>query len=256
MNTMRSEGRRVLIVDDELPARRLLVEYLRPHADWTVVGEAADGLEAVRLAAELRPDLILLDVQMPRLDGFEALSSFDPGIAVIFTTAFDQYALRAFDVHAVDYLLKPLSQARFDEALARATTRLGARRAFSDQDLLRTARPEGGYPERLVARDGGSMTIVQVDDVDYFQGQDDYVEVFFRGRSCLLSQTLRSLEEALNPQQFVRIHRSYLLNVHRLERVEPGPSGRSAVLSGGATLPISRSGEARLRPLLDSKRGR
>lgn len=249
---MSGTGRGVLIVDDELPARRLLVEYLRPHADWTIVGEAADGLDAVRLAGELRPDLILLDVQMPRLDGFEALSSFDPGIAVIFTTAFDHYALRAFDVHAVDYLLKPFSQARFDEALARATARLGARRAVPDEELVRAARPGCGYPERLVARDGSSLTIVQVADVEYFQGQDDYVEVFFGGRSCLLSQTLRSLEEALDKTQFVRIHRSYLLNVQCLERVEPGPSGRSAVLSSGATLPISRSGEARLRPLLES----
>jgi two-component system LytT family response regulator len=251
--TQETALRRVLIVDDELPARRLLSEYLRSHPEWTVVGEARDGLEAVRLAGELRPDLVLLDVQMPKLDGFEALGSIDPSVAVIFTTAFDQYALRAFEVHAVDYLLKPFSQKRFDEALSRVTARLGARRAVPDHELARAARASGAFPERLVARDGGTLTIVQVDDVDYFQGQDDYVEVFFRGRSCLLSQTLRSLESTLDPSQFVRIHRSYLLNALRIDRVEPADgSGRVVVLQGGRTLPISRSGEARLRPLLDA----
>lgn len=244
--------RRVLVVDDELPARRLLCEYLRSHPSWTVVGEAGDGLEAVRLAGELRPDLVLLDVQMPKLDGFEALAALDRSIAVIFTTAYDQYALRAFDVHAVDYLLKPFSQARFDEALSRAQSRLGALRPVPALDLARAARADGAFPSRLVVRDGPSLTVVQVADVDYFQGQDDYVEVFFRGRSCLLSQTLRGLEASLDPTVFVRVHRSYLLNLARLVRVEaPGATKRVAVLVDGATLPVSRAGEARLRARLD-----
>jgi len=235
-------------VDDEAPARRLVREYLRAHATWAVVGEAGDGLEAVRLAAELRPDLIFLDVQMPKLDGLEALGSIDSEAAVIFTTAYDQYALRAFEVHAVDYLLKPFSQARFDEALSRAEARLGAARPVSAEDLARAALPEGAYPARLVARDGSSLTVVQVRDVDYFQGQDDYVEVFFSGQSCLLSQTLRSLEASLDPAQFVRIHRSYLLNAARLVRIDSsGPTSRVAVLGDGRLLPVSRSGEARLR---------
>jgi two-component system LytT family response regulator len=243
--------RRVIVVDDELPARRLLCEYLRSHPDWIVVGEAGDGLEAVRLAGELGPDLMLLDVQMPKLDGFEALASIERSIAVIFTTAYDQYALRAFDVHAVDYLLKPFSQARFDEALARVESRLGAARPVPAFDLARAARPDGPFPARLVVREGPSLTVVHVGEVDYFQGQDDYVEVFFRGRSCLYSETLRSLEAGLDPAMFVRVHRSYLLNLARLSRIEPlGATSRVAVLTDGRTLPVSRAGEARLRARL------
>jgi len=249
--TQATAKRRVIVVDDELPARRLLCEYLRSHPDWTVAGEAGDGLEAVRLAGELGPDLILLDVQMPKLDGFEALASIDRSIAVIFTTAYDQYALRAFDVHAVDYLLKPFSQARFDEALSRVEKRLGTARPLPALDLARAARPDGSFPGRLVVRDGPSLTVVQVGDVDYFQGQDDYVEVFFRGRSCLHAETLRSLEAGLDPAMFVRIHRSYLLNIARLVRIEPlGASSRVVVLTDGRTLPVSRAGEARLRARL------
>jgi two-component system, LytTR family, response regulator len=243
--------RRVLVVDDELPARKLLCEYLRAHPEWLVVGEARDGLEAVRLASEHKPDLILLDVQMPKADGFEALGLIEPSTAVIFTTAYDQHALRAFDVHAVDYLLKPFSQARFDEALARASQRIDAAPVASADaaSTPSTAR----FPSRLVVRDGPNLNVVQLSDVDFFQGQDDYVEVFFRGRSCLLSQTLRSLEESLDPTSFVRVHRSYLLNVARLVRLEPlGSSSRVAVLSDGRTLPVSRSGEARLRAHLTS----
>lgn len=246
-----SPQRTVLVVDDELPARKLLREYLRAHPEWLVVGEAADGLEAVRLAGEHRPDLILLDVQMPKADGFEALGLIDPATAVIFTTAYQEHALRAFDVNAIDYLLKPFSQARFDEALARASQRLDRGLGAAAEAA---AAPSGAqYPSRLVVRDGPNLTIVQVSDVDFFQGQDDYVEVFFRGRSCLLSQTLRSLEESLNPESFVRVHRSYLLNLARLVRLEPlGSSSRVAVLSDGRTLPVSRSGEARLRAHLGS----
>jgi len=246
--------RRVLIVDDELPARRLLGEYLRAHPGWLVVGEAVDGLDGVRLAGELHPDLVLLDVQMPKLDGFEVLGSLDPAIAVVFTTAYDQYALRAFDVHAVDYLLKPFSQARFDEALRRAEDRLGSRRVLSAEELAQAARPEGSFPARLVARDGSTVRVVPVADVDYFQGQDDYVEVFFSGESCLLSQTLRSLESSLDPSAFVRIHRSYLLNIARLTKVEVLASGsRVAVLADGRALPISRAGEGRLRAYLETR---
>jgi two-component system, LytTR family, response regulator len=243
--------RRVLVVDDEEPARRLLAEYLGAHPMWRIVAEAKNGLEALQLAKEHQPDLLLLDVQMPKLDGFEVLGLLAPEIAVIFTTAFDEYAVRAFEVHAVDYLLKPFSAERLAQALARAEKRLGERRALAAAELARTARRAGSYLERLVIRDGAEILIIPVPAIDFVRGQDDYVEVFHAGRSSLTQQTLQSLETSLDPSQFVRVHRSYLLNVSRVARIEPwGNGSKMAILHDGRNVPISRSGEARLRTAL------
>ncbi len=243
--------RRVVIADDEEPARRLLAEYLSAHPDWTVVAEAKHGLEAVQLAKQHEPDLLLLDVQMPKLDGFEALELIAPEIAVVFTTAFDEYAVKAFEVHAVDYLLKPFSAERLGQALERVERRLGERRPVSPSTLARAARGPGAHLERLVIRDGAEILIVPVPSIDYVKGQDDYVEVFHDGRSSLTQKTLQELEESLDPERFVRVHRSYLLNVSRVSRIEPwGNKSKLAVLADGRTVPISRSGEARLRAVL------
>jgi len=243
--------RRVLIADDEEPARRLLSEYLRAHPEWTVVAQAKNGLEAVELAKEHSPELLLLDVQMPKLDGFEVLGLIAPELAVVFTTAFDEYAVRAFEVHAVDYLLKPFSADRFSEALARVEKRLGETRAVTAPTLAQAARPAGSHLERLAIRDGAEIVIIPVAQIDYVRGQDDYIEVFHGARSSLTQQTLQSLESALDPRQFVRVHRSYLLNVSHVARIEPwGQGSKLAVLHDGRTVPVSRSGEARLRAAL------
>ncbi len=249
--TKPSAERRVLIVDDEEPARRLLVEYLRAHPRWSVVGQAKNGLEAVKLTQELAPDLLLLDVQMPKLDGFEVLGLIPPEVAVVFTTAFDEYAVRAFEVHAVDYLLKPFSAERFSQALARAETRLGELRPVAAPALAQAARGPESHLERLAIRDGAEIVIIAASTIDYVRGQDDYVEVFYEGRSSLTQQTLQHLEANLDPRQFVRVHRSYLLNVSRVARIEPwGQGSKMAVLKDGRTVPVSRSGEARLRAVL------
>jgi len=241
----------VLVVDDEEPARRLLAEYLRAHPKWNLVGQAKNGLEALELARAHEPDLLLLDVQMPKIDGFEVLGLLAPETAVVFTTAFDEYAIRAFEVHAVDYLLKPFSAERFAQALERAERRLGAPRAAAAVELARAARPPGSHLERLVIRDGAEIVIVPVDSIDYLRGQDDYVEVVHGARSSLTPQTLQSLEASLDPRQFARVHRSYLLNVRRVARIEPwGQGSKMAVLADGRTVPVSRSGEARLRAAL------
>lgn len=243
--------RRVLVVDDEEPARRLLAEYLRGQPGWQVVAEAKNGLEALQLAKQHQPELLLLDVQMPKLDGFEVLCLLAPEIAVIFTTAFDEYAVRAFEVHAVDYLLKPFSAERLAQALARAEKRLGEPRQPAAPDLARAARGPGRYLDRLVLRDGAEIAIIPVPAIDFVRGQDDYVEVFHEARSSLTQQTLHSLEASLEPRQFVRVHRSYLLNVARVARIEPwGKGSKMAVLHDGRQVPISRSGEARLRAAL------
>jgi two-component system LytT family response regulator len=243
--------RRVLIVDDEEPARRLLVEYLQAYPHWNVIGQAKNGLEAVKLAQAHGPDLVLLDVQMPKIDGFEVLGLLPPEVAVVFTTAFDEYAVRAFEVHAVDYLLKPFSAERFGQALARAETRLGQQRALAAPVLAQAARSPDSHLERLVIRDGAEIVIIPAASIDYERGQDDYVEVFHDARSSLTPQTLQHLEANLDPSQFVRVHRSYLLNVSRVARIEPwGQGSKMAVLQDGRTVPVSRSGEARLRAVL------
>ena len=242
---------RVLVVDDEEPARRLLVEYLREHPRWSVIGQAKNGLEAVKLTQEQKPDLLLLDVQMPKIDGFEVLGLIPPEIAVVFTTAFDEYAVRAFEVHAVDYLLKPFSAERFSQALVRAEARIGELRAVAAPVLAKAARGPESYLERLVIRDGAEILIIAVGSIDYVRGQDDYVEVFHDGRSSLTQQTLAHLEGSLDGRLFVRVHRSYLLNVSRVARIEPwGQGSKMAVLKDGRTVPVSRSGEARLRAVL------
>jgi two-component system, LytTR family, response regulator len=244
-------ARRVLIVDDEEPARRLLAEYLRAHPAWRIVAEAKNGLEALQRAKEHQPDLLLLDVQMPKLDGFEVLGLLAPEIAVIFTTAFDEYAVRAFEVHAVDYLLKPFSAERLAQALARAEKRFGEQRRVTAPELARAARSPGSYLERLVIRDGAEIVIIAATAIDYVRGQDDYIEVFHDSRSSLTQQTLQSLEAGLDPRQFVRVHRSYLLNVSRVARIEPwGHGSKMAVLHDGRQVPISRAGETRLRAAL------
>jgi two-component system LytT family response regulator len=243
--------RRVLVVDDEEPARRLLAEYLRAHPGWRIVAEAKNGLEALQLAKAHQPDLLLLDVQMPKLDGFEVLGLLAPEVAVIFTTAFNAYAVRAFEVHAVDYLLKPFSAERLAQALTRAEKRLGELRSLAAPELARAARSPGSYLERLVIRDGAEIRIIAVPAIDFVRGQDDYVEVFHDARSSLTQQTLQSLEASLDPRQFARVHRSYLLNVSRVARIEPwGQSSKMAILHDGRTVTISRAGEARLRTAL------
>ena len=243
--------RRVLVVDDEERARRLLAEYLRAHPAWHVVAEAKNGLEALQLAKEHQPDLLLLDVQMPKLDGFEVLGLLDPEIAVVFTTAFDEFAVRAFEVHAVDYLLKPFSAERLAQALTRAEKRLGEQRQLAAPELAQAARSPGNYLERLVIRDGAEILIIAVPAIDYVRGQDDYVEVFHDSRSSLTQQTLHRLEASLDPRTFVRVHRSYLLNVSRVARIEPwGHGSKMAILHDGRNVPISRSGETRLRSAL------
>jgi two-component system LytT family response regulator len=249
-----SGGRlRVAIVDDEPLARRLVREYLAPHEDVEVVAECSNGFEAVKAAVELRPDLLFLDIQMPRLNGFEVLELIDRSIGVVFVTAYDEYALKAFEVNAVDYLLKPVSQQRLTEALERARQRLtaSAGRALPVAELLEAARPKGAYTERILVRQGPRVHVIPADRLDYAQAQDDYVSLRAEGKDYLKEQTLGELERALDPKRFVRIHRSYLLNVDRLGKLETyAKDSRLAILRDGSKLPVSRAGYARLKALL------
>ncbi len=255
---------RVLVVDDEVPARALLREYLSAHPGVELAGECANGFDAVKAIAELAPDLVFLDVQMPKLDGFEVLELLDPPPAVIFCTAYDEYALRAFEVHAVDYLLKPFGRERLAEALDRARARLApqatpagsavravAPPAPSAGVLAAAARGPGHTAERIVVRDGAQVHVIPVERVDFVEAQDDYVAIHEGGRAHLKHQPLAELADTLDPARFVRIHRSYVANVERIARIELlAKDQRIAVLHDGRQLPVSRSGHERLKELL------
>jgi two-component system LytT family response regulator len=239
------------IVDDEELARALLREYIGSSPDIEIVAECANGFEAVKAIAEKKPGLVFLDIQMPKLDGFEVLELIGPDVAVIFVTAYDQYAMRAFDEHAVDYLLKPFSLERFQKALERARQRLGEKGKPPVAELARAARPPQEYLQRIVVKDGARVHIIPVDRLDYAESQDDYVSLHSQGKSYLKEQTISSLEAALDPQRFVRIHRSVIVNLERVAKIEPyAKDSRVAVLSDGSQLPVSRTGYERLRSLL------
>jgi two-component system LytT family response regulator len=242
---------RVLIVDDEEPARQLLREYLGGMPGYEVVGECSNGFEAVKSVAEHNPDILLLDIQMPKLDGFEVLELIEREVAVVFVTAFDEHALRAFEVHAVDYLLKPFSEDRLAQALTRAEQRAGVAHQPELEGLAREARPQRGFVERILVRDGSNVHVVAVDDVDFVEAADDAVVIQACDERHHKLKRLSALEQELDPGRFVRIHRSYILNLDRLDRIELyAKDSRLAILKDGTRLPVSRSGYTRLRDLL------
>jgi two-component system LytT family response regulator len=244
---------RTVIVDDEELARQMLREFLSAHTGIEIVAECANGFEAVKAVTELKPDLLFLDIQMPKLDGFEVLELIGTEMAIVFVTAYDEYAIRAFDIHAVDYLLKPFSAERFETALQRVKQRLGGKLP-TPTELASSARPPAQYAERIVVRDGTRVHIIPVAKLDYAEAQDDYVGLSAEGKKHLKQQTISSLETSLDPAQFIRIHRSYIVNLERVTKIEPySKDNHVVVLTNGMQLPVSRSGYARLRALLDQK---
>lgn len=242
-----------IIVDDEELARAVLHEMLARHPEIEIAAECANGFEAVKAITERKPDLLFLDIQMPKLDGFEVLELIGADMAIVFTTAYDQYALRAFDVHAVDYLLKPYGADRFEAALARAKERLADKQPLVP-DLRASATPPGQFADRLVVRDGVNVHIIPTARLDFVEAQDDYIALASKGAKHLKQQTISSVETLLDPKQFLRIHRSYIVNLERVAKVEPyGKDSRVAILHDGTKLPVSRSGYARLREVLEGK---
>lgn len=240
-----------VVVDDEDLARKILCEYLKDFPDIAVASECANGFEAVKAVSELKPQILFLDIQMPKLSGFEVLELIDHDIAVIFVTAYDEYALRAFEVHAVDYLLKPFSKERLAEALDRAKQRLSRKDPALFLKLIAESRKPKSPLERILVRDGSKVHIIAARKIDYLEAQDDYVSIKCKGKEFLKQETLGTLEKGLDPQQFVRIHRSYILNLERLEKLELyTKDSRIAILADGSRLPVSKAGYSRLKPLL------
>ena len=242
---------RLVIADDEDLARSLVREYLKDSLDLEIVAECRNGFEAVKAVTELKPDLLLLDIQMPRLDGFEVLELIERETNVIFITAYDQYAIRAFDVHAIDYLLKPFSAERLSEALDRARQKIDRGEPTATAALAAEARPPGTRADRILIRDGGDVHVLPMARIDYVEAQDDYVCFRAEGKRYLKQQTLADVEAALDPARFVRIHRSYILNVDRLAKLELyAKDSHAAILRDGTHLPVSRSGYSRLNTMI------
>jgi two-component system, LytTR family, response regulator len=236
---------RAVIVDDEELARAYLREMLQSHPEIDLVAECANGFEAVKAVNDLSPDLLFLDVQMPKLDGFEVLELIDADPAVIFVTAYDQYAMRAFDAQAIDYLLKPFSAERFERALERAQMRTGKKQPPAPRQV-----------DRIVVRDGAKIHVIPLDKLDYAEAQDDYVALHSAGKSYLKQQPIGALEAALDAARFVRIHRSVIVNLERVARIEPyAKDSRVAILADGTRLPVSRSGYARLLEAMGDPQG-
>lgn len=241
---------RVVVVDDEAPARELLREYVAADEECEIAAECANGFEAVKAVAQHDPDLLLLDIQMPKLDGFEVLELLDRSPVVVFVTAHDEHALRAFEVHALDYLLKPFSQERFRQVMERVK-RAVAR--HDHQPVAGLAASLRARPlQRVVVRgEDGAIQVVPVSRLDYAEAADDAIMIVTGGVKLRKQQPIGELAQQLDPDRFVRIHRAYLVNIERIEKIELyAKDSRVAILRDGTRLPVSRSGYQRLRELL------
>lgn len=233
-----------LIVDDEYLARCLVREYLSHHADINIIGECENGADAVAFILDKQPDLIFLDMQMPLLNGLEVLAQTGRQQGVIFSTAFDQFAVAAFDKNAVDYLLKPYSQERFDKAIAKAKSQISNGAANISNLLVEKQL----YLQRLQIKDRGQTHIISVQDISHIQAEDDYIQVHYQNKSLLKTQTLSDVEKQLDPAHFVRIHRSIIVNLQFLDKlVCTKKDNYEVLLKTGVSLSVSKSGLERLK---------
>ena len=280
---------KAIIIDDEPLARLIVHEYLQAYQEITVVQECSDGFEGIKAIQQYHPDLLFLDIQMPKINGFEMLELVEEPPAVIFTTAFDEYAIRAFETHAVDYLLKPFNKQRFDKAIRkwldqhaleqaaanmsdkktagtpdsgpidapRLTTETGsAPEPVSDsrqntRALLDTAGYSPLQQHRVVVKTGGKIKIIPVEDIHYLEASDDYVKIHTHNGAFLKNKTMSYFEKVLDGSQFVRTHRSYILNVQQVTRIDPyEKDGHLCILQSGAQVPVSKAGYVKLKAVL------
>jgi two-component system LytT family response regulator len=240
---------KIILIDDEPLARTVVKEYLQTYPDLEIVQECNDGFEGVKAIQQHQPDLIFLDIQMPKINGFEMLELLDHPPAVIFTTAFDEYAIKAFESHAVDYLLKPFNKERFNKAIQKWKDQAGAEK--NTADLLETASHSPAQSQRIVVKIGSKIKIIPVHDVYFLEAADDYVKVHTQDGNFLKNKTMNHFEKTLDPQQFVRSHRSYIVNIQQITRIDPyEKDNHIAILKSGAKVPVSRNGYAKLRMVL------
>jgi two-component system LytT family response regulator len=242
---------RVILIDDEPLARMVVKEYLQSHADVTVVAECNDGFQGVKAIAQHKPDLIFLDIQMPKINGFEMMELIDQPPAVIFTTAFDEYAIKAFEAHAVDYLLKPFGKERFDKAMQKwhSTRQSGTSGSPIAAVLEASHQPE--EKTRVVVKKGNNIVILPVHTIHYFEAYDDYVKIHTKDGFFLKKKTMSYFERTMDATLFVRVHRSFMINVQELTRIEPlEKENHIALLKSGAKVTVSQGGYGKLKEVL------
>ncbi len=245
---------KVVLIDDEPLARSIVKEYLGAYENITVVQECNDGFDGVKAIMQHQPDLIFLDIQMPKINGFEMLELLDPAPSVIFTTAFDEYAIKAFEAHAVDYLLKPFSKDRFDKALQKWMQQREQNKTEIAQNNTQALVSETRSPEessRVVVKNGSNIRIIPAQDIMYIEAYDDYVKIFTKDTYHLKKKTMSHFEEVLDKTDFLRVHRSYILNLQQITKIEASEKGSHiALLKSGVKIPLSRMGYGKLKEVL------
>ncbi len=238
---------RAIIIDDEPLARIIVKEYLQSYPDITVVQECNDGFEGMKAIQEHQPDLIFLDIQMPKINGFEMLELIDDPPQVIFTTAFEEYAIKAFDAHAADYLLKPFSKERFDKAMQK----LLQQQTNIAKNVVGTALQTPMQSNRIVVKDNGKIKIIPFTQVQYIEAADDYVKIHTVDGNFLKKQTMQYFEDNLPSTEFIRVHRSYIINAQLINRIDPHEKDSHLVLlTTGVRLPVSKAGLGKLKEVL------
>jgi two-component system, LytTR family, response regulator len=245
--------KKVIIIDDEPLARSIVKEYLQSYPQLELVQECNDGFEGIKAIMQYQPDIIFLDIQMPKINGFEMLELVEQPPSVIFTTAFDEYAIKAFETHAVDYLLKPFSKERFDKAVQKWLDQKPVTNAAPTptESLLEAASLQPGQNQRIVVKNGARIKIIPVHDVYFLEAADDYVKIHTGDSYFLKNKTMAHFEKALDAQQFARCHRSYMVNVQHIVRIDPyEKDGHIAILKSGGKVPVSKTGYVKLRQVL------
>jgi two-component system LytT family response regulator len=238
---------KAIIIDDEPLARMMIKEYLQAYPHIEVVQECSDGFEGMKAIQQHQPDLIFLDIQMPKINGFEMLELIDNPPQVIFTTAFEEYAIKAFDAHAADYLLKPFSKERFDKAIQK----LSQQHTTVVPEVVETALQSTLQSNRIVVKDNGKIKIIPVAQVHYLEAADDYVKIITAEGPFLKKKTMQYFENSLPPQEFIRIHRSYIINAQLITRIDlHEKDSHLALLTTGQRLPVSKAGYAKLKEVL------
>ncbi|HRD57090.1 MAG TPA: LytTR family transcriptional regulator DNA-binding domain-containing protein [Ferruginibacter sp.] len=242
---------KVILIDDEPLARSVVAEYLQQHPSLEIIQQCGDGFEGIKAIQQYQPDLVFLDIQMPKINGFEMLELLDNPPSIIFTTAFDEYAIKAFEANAIDYLLKPFSQERFNKAIDKWKEQQSKQLQNTTSLLLESVVQQPSQSNRIVVKTGNKIKIIQVPDVLFFEAADEYVKINTAEGYFLKKKTMQFFEQSLPADLFVRCHRSYILNISEVTRIEPYEKDNFvAILRSGVQVPVSRNGYIKLKEVM------